>query len=202
MTKEVSLGKHIAGSATGLSLSIFNTSWSLFKLMLTLPMPKQKPAFCPLTVTQIVFPFSHHKPLGHQLYFKVELFSDVATSTRFRVVGKSSPPGKRKWIQVEQLTIIDGTGFTRSPDSVPWFSSTPRRPGSIFKHSCQLVVPLNVRRARGLSEFPLVSCSKAQSCFWAEALPISMLCVFSLGLFPLLDASIKRKTSETSAHLS
>ena len=120
------LRKHAAGSATGPSLFIFNNSWPLFKLIMTLSILEQKPAFfCPLAGTQIIFPFSFHKPLGHQLGFRVELFSDAATGIHSSVAGKISPPGKRKWTQVEQLTIIDGTGFMGPPNPITWFNPTP-----------------------------------------------------------------------------
>ena len=63
-----------ADSATDPSLFIFNSSWPLFKLIMTLSIPEQKPDFCPLVGTQTVFRFSYHKPLGYQSSFKVELW--------------------------------------------------------------------------------------------------------------------------------
>ena len=119
-----SLTKLEADSAIDPSLFIFNSSRPLFKLIMTLSIPKQQPAFCPLVGTQTVFRFSYHKPLGYQSGFKVEQFGDVATNIHSGVAGKILPPGKRKWTQVEQLTIIDRTGFMEPPDMVTWFNPT------------------------------------------------------------------------------
>lgn len=92
--------------------------------------------------------------------------------------------------RIIEITQIQSSGSTPPLD----------RPGFVLTPSCQLVVYLKVLRAWGLSELLLVACFKAQPHLLVDGLSIQMLCVFSLDLFALLDASIK--TSKTSAHLS
>ncbi|KAJ8776095.1 hypothetical protein J1605_015821 [Eschrichtius robustus] len=94
--------------------------------------------------------FLRPQPLGHQLGFRVELFSVAATGIHSSVAGKISPPGKRKWTQVEQLTIIDGTGFTGPPNPITWFNPTPvtGQASSLNTDRTNISITINVNSSR------------------------------------------------------